>query len=188
MYKTALVMVDVQRDFLPGGALGIEGGDQIIFPLIRAARSCDLVIASADRHEANDNSFTEQGGPWPPHCVQGTKGQQIHPKIRKLANYTISKGMDPDGPDDYSAFTGHTLRPVHTLAELLKQHGITQVVVGGLALNYCVKFTAFDANALGYRTIVPLDCTRSLTTAAIDPTLEAFDRAGVLHPDTWSDA
>lgn len=188
MYKTALLVVDVQHDFLPGGALGVEDSDEIIFPLIRAARSCDLVIASGDRHEEDHSSFTTRGGIWPPHCIRGTRGQQIHPKIRKLANYTIAKGMDSDGPDDYSMFTGRTLRPVATLKQLLVRNFITQVVIGGLTLDWCVSFTALDANASGYRTIVPLDCTRPLNADVGAETLERFDRAGVLHPDTWSDA
>jgi nicotinamidase/pyrazinamidase len=178
--KTALIIVDIQKDFLSGGALSVPDGDAIIQPIILAARSCELVIATADRHEANDNSFVEQGGPWPPHCVRGTTGQQIHPKIRKLANYTISKGMDPDGPEDYSAFTGHTLRPVHTLKELLAKEGIQTVVVVGLTLDWCVKFTALDANALGYRTIVPLECTRALDEKGRVRALQDFQRAGVV--------
>lgn len=187
--KTALIVVDLQYDFLPGGALPIHDGDKIIHPLILAAREVDLVIASRDWHPKDHVSFKHAeyfgGDRWPPHCVQDTRGALVHPRIRRLANFTVSKGMDPN-QDAYSAFTGRTLRPARSLEDILHAQGIQQVVVGGLALDFCVRWTALDANGLGFDTIVPLDCTAALTDEGRQETLEAFERAGVRTVDHWS--
>ena len=186
--NTCLIAVDVQYDFLPGGPLGIFGGDRILRPLAQLAHQCSLVIASRDWHPADHFTFSEDpqftDGSWPPHCVQGTKGAQIFPSIRKLANFTISKGTNKNPPDAYSAFVGRTLRPVTTLQEILERSPIETIIVGGLALDYCVKYTALDANALGYQTIVPLDCTAPISEEGKDDTLKAFARAGVQVVDS----
>lgn len=182
MARVCLVIVDVQQDFLPGGALPVPNGDAVILPLMQEATRADLVVASRDWHPADHYSFENVRvlpGPWPVHCVEGTAGAKIHPKLRKLAKYTISKGMDVD-LDQYSAFAGHTLRPVRTLEEILAQEKIDWVIVGGLALEYCVRYTALDANALGYKTVVPLNLTRPLTPEGEALTLVDFERAGVL--------
>lgn len=177
----ALLAVDVQYDFLPGGALGVLDGDQVLHPLALLARGADLIVTSRDWHPDNHFSFSDdptyEDGSWPPHCIQKTRGARIHPSINKWANFVISKGMNRNPPDAYSAFAGKTLRPVSSLEEILQRSPITTVVVGGLALDYCVKFTALDANALGYQTVVPLDATRPVGDPG--PTFETLERAGV---------
>jgi len=172
-------MVDCQRDFLPGGALAVPDGDQVIEPLQAAAEEADLVIASRDWHPKDHASFDVNGGPWPVHCVQETKGAQIHPKIRKLAKHIISKGMDPKR-EAYSAFAGETLRPKAYLEDILKENHIRRVLVGGLALDVCVGYTALDASALGYHTIVLIDASRAVDPAEEAKMLNIFKPAGVL--------
>lgn len=177
----ALIIVDVQYDFLPGGALGVPDGDKVIHPLVLAAHGASLVVASRDWHPDNHFSFSDDpqyiDGSWPPHCIQKTKGARIYPALNKLANFVISKGMNRNPPDAYSAFVGKTLRPVRDLEEILHASPIETVVVGGLALDYCVRYTAHDAAAFRYRTVVPLDCTRPVGNPT--ETLEGFERAGV---------
>jgi nicotinamidase/pyrazinamidase len=188
MQITALLIVDVQYDFLPGGSLGVEDGDAIIWPLLKAARDCDLVIASRDWHPANHFSFEGNSpeGRWPPHCVQNTQGAKLERQIRKIANYVVSKGMSPHPPDDFSAFRGQTLRPVHKLEEILQRHAIQRLIIGGLAYDYCVRWTAHDAAALKYEPIVPLNCTRAISKEGVEHTTEALERSGVRIVDHWS--
>jgi nicotinamidase/pyrazinamidase len=179
--RRALVIVDVQNDFLPGGSLAVPNGDRVIKPLREAAKHFDLVICSRDWHPKNHCSFQPQGQ-WPVHCVQRTPGARIVASLRRTAKYTISKGMDPM-QDAYSAFAGHTLRPEQSLEELLERHDIGTVVVGGLAFDVCVKFTAFDSNALAFRTIVPKDLGAALSPEGEAETTEALERAGIEVPD-----
>lgn len=178
--RTALLIVDVQKDFLPGGSLAVPNGDEIIEPLKQAAEDADLVICSRDWHPANHVSFKE----WPPHCVQGTPGAKIIASLKRLAKYTISKGDDPE-VDAYSAFAGHTLRPERLLRDILDQEGVGKVIVGGLALDVCVKWTALDANFLAFETLVPLDLSRALTKEGQDETVTTLERAGVHVWDHW---
>jgi nicotinamidase/pyrazinamidase len=180
MPKRALIAVDVQNDFLPGGALPAADGNRIIHPITLVARDSDLVIASRDWHPPDHISFETFG----PHCVQKTPGARIHSRIRRLANFTVSKGMDPD-QDAFSAFQGRTLRPSRTLESILRRHGINQVIVTGLVLDICVRHTALDANALGFDTIVPLDCTAALSEEDGQKTLDDFRRAGVRPVEHW---
>lgn len=185
MLRTCLIAVDVQADFLPGGALAVPDGDSIIKPLIEVADSVDLVVASRDWHPKDHPSFHQ----WGPHCVQKTPGARIHPQIRKRAKYTISKGTGAS--DAYSAFAGHTLRPVRYLKDILKEEGIEKVIVGGLAFDVCVKWTALDANAIGLgpmlgkdSVIVPMNCTRPLEGEI--ETLNVLRRAGVVIMEEWT--
>ena len=190
----ALLIVDVQYDFLPGGALGLPNGDSILLPIRNMAHNAlraggrNLIIASRDWHPENHFSFSDDprylDQSWPPHCVQGTKGARIHPSVRKYADYVISKGMNRN-EEAYSVFQGKTLRPVRHLEEILDESGVDTVVVCGLALDVCVRYTALDANALGYKTIVPLDSTVGLNDDSIQETLDAFLRAGVHTPGTF---
>lgn len=177
-----LIVVDIQRDFLPGGALSAPDGDRVLLPLANLARQADLVIASRDWHPNNHFSFSDdplyQDGSWPPHCVQKTRGAQLHPSIRKYADYVISKGMNRN-EEAYSAFQGKTLRPVRTLEEILRASPIEIVVVGGLVLDYCVRYTALDASALGFKTVVPLDTSVGLTVDGTQAALQSFVRAGI---------
>lgn len=142
-YEDALLIVDVQNDFCPGGALPVPEGDQVI-PLlnrwIEAAQAAGIpVYASRDWHPAGHVSFQEQGGPWPVHCQQGSKGAQFHPGLKLPSDAVIiSKGRSPD-KEAYSAFQGTDLR------ERLKKAGVHRLWVGGLALDYCVKESILDA-------------------------------------------
>jgi putative nicotinate phosphoribosyltransferase len=144
---TALVAVDVQHDFLPGGALGVAGGDAVVAPLVAAAGDVALVVKTRDAHPAGHCSFVAQGGTWPPHCVVGTHGAELHPAIAALPGPVIDKATAVE-PDSYSGFqdTG--------LAALLRDAGITHVLIGGLATDYCVKVTVLDALAAGFAVTV----------------------------------
>lgn len=151
----ALILVDVQHDFLPGGALGVPEGDEVIPVLngwIAAAEQAGVPIyASRDWHPANHVSFQAQGGPWPPHCVQNTHGAEIHPDLHlPPGTPIISKATDP-GEESYSDFDGTDL------ALRLHQEGVRRLWVGGLATDYCVRATVLDGLAEGFdvHVIVP---------------------------------
>lgn len=153
--NTALIIVDVQHDFLPGGALGVKNGDQVIPALEEAAKEADLVVATRDWHPANHMSFSENGGIWPAHCVQGTEGAEIHPRIAAIADRTISKGENP-AVEQYSGVQG-----TH-LADMLRAEGYSKLLVGGLATDYCVKATALDALKEGFQVEVLANGSRAV--------------------------
>ena len=155
MSDTALVIVDVQHDFLPGGALGVPGGDAVVEPLVRAAGAADLVVKTRDAHTADHCSFTEQGGTWPVHCVAGTHGAELHPAIAALDGPLVEKATT-QGADAYSGFDGTQL------AGLLRDAGVTHVLVGGLATDYCVKATVLDALQAGFDTTVLADAVAAV--------------------------
>ena len=157
--KIALIAVDVQGDFLPGGSLAVTDGDAVIDPLVAAAAHADLVIATRDFHPADHVSFVTNGGTWPPHCVAGSDGAVIHPAIDEIANIVVSKGMTRDR-DAYSGFDGTTL------AAILRAADITDVHIGGLATDYCVCATAIDAAAAGFHTTLISGAHRAVN---IDP-------------------
>jgi len=149
----ALVLVDVQNDFCPGGALAVADGDMVVAPLTWAAErfaAADRpVFASRDWHPQQTSHFAAYGGPWPVHCVQGTPGAAFHPALRlPAAARVLSKGDDPRR-DDYSAATAHDEAGT-TLVELLREKGVREVWVGGLATDYCVKATVLDLLAAGF--------------------------------------
>lgn len=153
----AILITDIQKDFLPGGALPIEGGDEII-PVLndyiqRFKTSKAHILASRDWHPQNHVSFNTQGGPWPPHCIQETGGAKFSPDL-KLPEHTvvISKATDPKR-ESYSAFDGTIL------ATELKRLGVKRLFVGGLATDYCVVNTVLDACKLGFETVVLMDAT-----------------------------
>jgi nicotinamidase/pyrazinamidase len=138
----ALIIVDYQRDFIPpDGALAVPGGDRIAERLNELARDerFELVVATRDWHPADHASFSEQGGQWPAHCVQGTAGAELDPRLdRSRIHHVVDKGLRRDS-DGYSAFESPEL------ATLLREHAITAVTVVGLATDYCVLNTARDA-------------------------------------------
>jgi nicotinamidase/pyrazinamidase len=155
--QDALLVTDIQIDFLPGGALPVEGGDEII-PVINnyIKRFVDAkahVFASRDWHPPNHISFKAQGGPWPPHCVQGTSGAQFSPDL-KLPSRTviISKATDPER-EAYSVYDGTNF------ADKLRQVGVKRLFVAGLATDYCVVNTVLDACKLGFEAVVLMDAT-----------------------------
>jgi nicotinamidase/pyrazinamidase len=173
----ALVVVDVQNDFCPGGSLAVEHGDEVIAPLNRLiAEFLERglpVYKSRDWHTATTKHFADFGGTWPVHCVQGTRGAEFHadlledPRIR-----IISKGMGDE--DSYSAFDGTSL------AEDLRRRGVSEVWVGGLATDYCVKNTVLDALREGFRVRAVSDAMRAVNLHPGDDTraIEEMRTAG----------
>ena len=160
----ALIIVDFQNDFCPGGALAVPEGDEIAGRLNALAASGDygLVVATRDWHPPDHGSFAEQGGPWPVHCVAGTPGAELHPALdREPIDELVDKGQDP-GTEGYSGFEATRL------AELLREHGVDQVTVTGLATDYCVKNTALDALREGFAVTVDSGATRGVEVEAGD--------------------
>ena len=148
---TALIVVDVQNDFCPGGALGVDGGDRLGAVIAEAAAGAGTLVATRDMHPADHISFREQGGPWPSHCVAGTPGAELHSSVSGLRfDLVHDKGRDP-GREQYSDFDDSDL------ADRLRERGVTRVVVAGLATDYCVRATALDAIAAGFETTVLRD-------------------------------
>ncbi len=155
----ALVIVDYQNDFNPpGGALAVPEGDVISGTLNELARSgdFDLVIATRDWHPPEHKSFVAQGGTWPAHCVQNSEGAELHPDLDPNAiDYIVDKGQAPD-TDGYSAFEDSEL------SDLLRDHGIDEITVTGLATDYCVKNTALDALREGFKVTVDTGAVRGV--------------------------
>jgi len=143
----ALLIIDFQNDFTAGGALAVPDGDAIagrVNELIDSG-DFDLVVATRDWHPTDHKSFAEQGGPWPPHCVQGTQGAELHPTLaRERIDVVVDAGYEPQ-LEGYSGFeeTG--------LAAVLREHDVDQVTVVGLATDYCVRASALDALRGGFR-------------------------------------
>lgn len=158
--KAALLLVDVQNDFCPGGALGVTDGDRVVEPLNRIA-SCFAaaglpVVATRDWHPAITCHFMEHGGAWPPHCIQGSSGAAFHPALQLPDTaVVISKGTRPDS-DAYSAFDGHSEAGT-PLIEILSALAVRTLYLGGLATDYCVRSSTLDAVKAGYTVIVLMD-------------------------------
>jgi nicotinamidase/pyrazinamidase len=154
--RDALIVVDVQNDFCPGGALAVPHGDEVIAPINRLLQHPWFIVATKDWHPANHCSFQAQGGPWPPHCVQGTPGAELHPQLDAAKiQLTITKGSRPDR-DAYSGFDGTNL------ADVLRERGVKRVIVCGLATDYCVRATAQDALKEGFEVLVVEDAIRGV--------------------------
>ncbi|MBI4337716.1 MAG: bifunctional nicotinamidase/pyrazinamidase [Chloroflexi bacterium] len=169
--KSALLVVDPQNDFCPGGALGVPHGDAVVPVLdyyMEAFRRAMLpIFASRDWHPPQTRHFTTGGGQWPPHCVQGTKGAEFHPDLRLPEGaIIISKGIDPQ-EDSYSAFDGRDNSGT-PLLELLRQRGVERLYVGGLATDYCVRYTTLDALRHGLEAWVLADASRGVDLKAGD--------------------
>jgi len=177
----ALIVVDVQTDFCPGGALPIEGGDEVVPVLNRwidaAVNAHVPVVASRDWHPAEHVSF-KPSGEWPIHCVQGTSGARFHPALRlpDSAN-VVTKGNRSDR-DQYSAFDGTGL------AAELRNQDVQRVWIGGLAQDVCVRATVLDARHEGFDTIVIADATRPVTAAGGERANEEMRRAGARFETT----
>ena len=157
---TALLIVDVQNDFCPNGALPVPDGDRVVEPLNRAAQlfaAAGLpVLASRDWHPPVTKHFRQYGGSWPVHCVQGSEGAAFHPDLRlPPGTVMISKGTDPEW-DSYSAFEAVTDKGIQ-LTALLASLGVRHLYIGGLATDYCVSFTARDALRAGLAVTVLTD-------------------------------
>lgn len=174
----ALVIIDVQNDFCPGGALPVPEGDQVVPVINRIQPWFDVVVATQDWHPADHDSFAANhpghslgerielaGLPqilWPIHCVQGTRGAELHPGLdRARIARVFHKGTDPS-IDSYSGFFDNSHRASTKLDEYLKGQGVTEIYVCGLATDYCVKFTALDAVELGFKTFLIEDACRGV--------------------------
>jgi nicotinamidase/pyrazinamidase len=158
--RDALVVVDIQNDFCPGGALGVPSGDAIVPVLNRCLERFGTVGASMfltrDWHPPVTKHFKAYGGVWPPHCVQGTRGAEFHPGIRYPAEaVVVSKGMNPE-EDAYSAFQAED-QSGRRLPAILTERGVHRLYVGGLATDYCVRATALDAIRAGFEVVVLTD-------------------------------
>jgi nicotinamidase/pyrazinamidase len=155
--RAGLLVVDVQNDFCPGGALPVPDGDRVVAVLNRyiedAAARGVTVYASRDWHPVVTAHFRPYGGPWPVHCVQGTAGARFHPGLRLPATaIVITKGESPEG-HGYSVFEGHTPEGKPFLSDL-RERGIDRLSVGGLATDYCVKHSVLDALSAGLRVTI----------------------------------
>lgn len=175
MSREALIVVDPQQDFCPGGALAVKGGDEIINPvnrLVKKFRDSDLpIFVSRDWHSANNTAHMGPGH-WPLHCLQNTPGAEFHPDLDTRDAVIISKGMG-NSDDGYSAFEGQSSggQPLDTI---LRQSKISSLVICGLATDYCVKATVLDALSRDYSVRVCLDTIR-----AVDLKPEDGDKAVV---------
>ena len=193
----ALILVDIQNDFLPGGALAVPRGDEVVPLANHAQQEFALVVATQDWHPSDHRSFASlhpgrspgelvelAGLPqilWPDHCVQGTRGAAFAPGLEmNRVEAIFRKGTDPH-IDSYSGFFDNGHRKSTGLGDYLRGRGAGEVHVMGLATDYCVKFTALDALALGFRTFIHLDGTRGveLRPGDVDRAVQELRAAGV---------
>ena len=176
--KKALIVVDVQNDFCPGGSLAVANGDEVVAPLNKLIKEFldrgDPVYQTRDWHPKQTKHFAAYGGTWPVHCVQGTRGAEFHPGLSDDPRVTIiSKGID-ESADGYSGFDGTNL------AESLREEGVEEVWVGGLATDYCVKHTVLDALREGFEVKVLADAMRAVNVNPEDgaKAIEEMRQAG----------
>lgn len=163
--KRALLIVDLQNDFCPGGALGVPGADRIVPTInkyIRIFFKKKLpIFASADWHPIKTGHFKDFGGRWPVHCIHNSKGAQFHPKLKLPKEAIILyKGMDPQR-ESYSVFQAEDIDG-RRFPNLLKVLGIEELYIGGLATDYCVKFSAEDALKNGFKVRLLLDAIKGV--------------------------
>ena len=158
---SALVLVDIQNDFCPGGALAVNEGDQIVAPVNRLVGKFPLVISTQDWHPSNHISFKERGGPWPPHCVQGTHGAALRSDLdTETITHYFRKASSAD-KDDYSEFAGKDGQG-RSLDEVLRINGVKKLYVVGLATDYCVLETVLDGLKYGYEVFAVTDAMRAV--------------------------
>jgi len=193
----ALILVDIQNDFLPGGPMGVPQGDAIIPVVNRLQTAFPLVVATQDWHPPDHGSFVSNhpgknafeqielnGLPqilWPAHCVQGTPGADLAAGLnRERIAKVFPKGTDA-GIDSYSGFFDNGHRKSTGLGEWLKAEGVSEVYVCGLATDYCVKFTALDAAGIGFKTCLIRDASRgvNLKPDDVNRAIEEMARAGI---------
>lgn len=184
----ALLVVDVQKDFCPGGSLAVSDGDKIVEPINQmvgyAWKNNWHVICSRDWHPAVTKHFKDHGGLWPAHCVQNTPGAEFHPSLKHHAATVIDKGYGKD-EDGYSPFDGHTGWG-KTLNEYLQSWNVLEIYVCGLATDYCVKAACLDAAKLGYKVYLLLDACRAVNVNLVDgeKAVEEMKTAGVIVTTT----
>ena len=163
--KDALIVVDVQNDFCPGGALPIADGDKVVPALNRYIERFQQaqmpIFATRDWHPEKTKHFKAYGGLWPPHCIQETKGAEFRSDLQLPGNAVIvSAGMAPD-EEGYSGFDGRDDRGLG-LAELLRGRGVKRLFVGGLATDYCVKHTVLDGLKERFKVVLLEDAIRGV--------------------------
>lgn len=175
MPEEALIVVDMQRDFMPGGALPVPDGDKIIprcNEYIKAFKEKGaLIVATRDWHPENHISFKERGGPWPRHCVQNTPGAEFVVELPADV-VIISKATEPD-KEAYSGFEDTNL------ADILREKGIRKVYICGVATEYCVKATALDALKHGFEVYLLSDAVKGINPDGEKRALEEMRKAGV---------
>ncbi|MGA3034369.1 MAG: bifunctional nicotinamidase/pyrazinamidase [Terracidiphilus sp.] len=196
-----LIVVDVQNDFCPGGALAVPRGDEVIAPIHHIAPHFEHIVLTQDWHPPHHASFASSHkgkGPfestelaygtqtlWPDHCVQGTRGAEFHPKLQLTrAELILRKGFRPQ-IDSYSAFFENDRTTPTGLAEYLRERDLTRVFLAGLAYDYCVGFSALDARRLGLPAFVVRDACRAIDLNGSVAAIEAeFAKAGVAVIDS----
>ena len=196
-----LILIDVQNDFCPGGALAVPRGDEVIAPILRIAPRFAHILLTQDWHPANHTSFAashpgkkpyesiELGYGtqtlWPAHCVQGTPGADFHPGLYlPQAELILRKGFRPQ-VDSYSAFFENDRATPTGLAGYLRERGLTRVFIAGLAYDFCVGYSALDARRLGFPAVVLRDACRAIDLAGSVAKMEAqFAEAGVAAIDS----
>jgi nicotinamidase/pyrazinamidase len=194
--RHALIVIDMQLDFCPGGALAVAGGDEIVGPINALMAAAETVVLTQDWHPAGHASFASShpgrapfemvemayGAQvlWPDHCVQGTPGAAFHPDLETTrAAAIIRKGMTP-GIDSYSAFFENDRTTPTGLAGWLRERGIGRLSLAGLATDYCVAWSALDAARLGFAAEVVLPACRAIDLGgSLGAALEAMTAAGV---------
>jgi len=195
--QDVLLVIDVQNDFCPGGALAVSGGDEVIAPIHQIAPHFQHTVLTQDWHPANHTSFASSHpgkqpyetiempyGPqtlWPNHCVQGTHGAEFHPAISlPRTELILRKGFRPQ-IDSYSAFFENDRSTPTGLAGYLRELGLTRVFLCGLAYDYCVGFSALDARRLGFEAVIAQDACRAIDLNGSVNKMEAgFAAAGVV--------
>lgn len=163
---SALIIVDVQNDFLPGGALAVPEGDTVIKPINSYVKLFDdmnrMIVATRDWHPDNHISFKERGGPWPKHCVKNTYGAEYPDSLRLPDDIIIISKAYEEDLEAYSGFEGTSLD------EVLREAGIKRIFVSGLATDYCVRSTALDGLELGYQVVLLLDAMKGVNVTPGD--------------------
>jgi nicotinamidase/pyrazinamidase len=158
----ALLIIDFQNDFASGGALEVPGGDEIAEPVKRLAGRLDLVFATRDWHPPDHASFVTQGGPWPVHCVRDTHGAAFHPAMNEVqVDVVVDVGRERED-EGYSGFEKSNL------AQMLRDRGVDEVYVCGLATDYCVRASAIDACREGFEVTVVEDAIRGVDVSEGD--------------------
>ncbi len=179
--KDALVIVDLQNDFCPGGALAVRDGDKIV-PLVNAMiPKFECVFTTQDWHPNDHISFEAQGGSWPPHCVVGTPGADLHPDLKVEGTIQIRKGGESD-KETYSGFQGTDLE------DQLKNRGVKRIFICGLATDYCVKATVLDGIRSGFEVLVIADAIKGVEVnpGDSDAAIESMKAAGATIIDSGS--
>ena len=192
----ALLVIDVQNDFCPKGALAVAGGDTIVQPINAEMDKFNTVVLTQDWHPTDHKSFAsshENKKPfdtvemfygdqilWPAHCIQGSMGARFHPDLdQKRADVIIRKGSNP-AVDSYSAFYENDKVTPTGLHGYLKNREVTKLTLVGLATDYCVAFSALDAEKLGYAVTVRLDMARAIDSdGSLNAALDKMSKAGV---------